>query len=199
MPNNTKKECKKCNEGKMHLCTVHYPYFTKECKHLNIESNMCPETCKDCGVIIDKNKEEDRTKAFGMNNGGSHVNYTGSLLREEKCICGRKKHEWTCKPYVDSVVSPSSNEDWEIEFDKFAESQVISFGTRQETKYLTDIWATAYKELKDFIRTTRLGAQRELTEEIINYMEDGLDEPTDWYVSVKNFLSSRGLLPKITE
>ena len=182
MPNNTKKEECHCQRtDRLH----------------RVDSNFKNHTFERCWK--DKNKEEDRTKAFGMNNGGSHVNYTGSLLREEKCICGRKKHEWTCKPYVDSVVSPSSNEDWEIEFDKFAESQVISFGTRQETKYLTDIWATAYKELKDFIRTTRLEAQRELTEEIINYMEDGLDEPTDWYVSVKNFLSSRGLLPKITE
>jgi hypothetical protein len=192
MPNNTKKECKKCNEGKMHLCTVHYPYFTKECKHLNIESNMCPETCKDCGVIIDKNKEEDRTKAFGMNNGGSHVNYTGSLLREEKCICGRKKHEWTCKPYVDSVVSPSSNEDWMIKFyEQFGANKIWVTPSRDNVQTIF--------EIENFIRQQRLEAQRELTEEIINYMEDGLDEPTDWYVSVKNFLSSRGLLPKITE
>lgn len=190
MPNNTKKE---------------------ECKHLNIESNMCPETCKDCGVIIDKNKEECKNKDKGCNHGRAenseyclscqirsenkeeecHCQRTDRLhrvdsnfknhtfercwkdspspqspLSEEKCICGRKKHEWTCKPYVDSVVSPSSNEDW----DKSKEWYEI-----------------------------RLEAQRELAEAVINYMEDGLDKPTDWYVSVKNFLSSRGLLPKITE
>ena len=46
---------------------------------------------------------------------------------------------------------------------------------------------------------TYLKAQCKLAEEIMDYMENGLDEPTDWYVSVKNFLSSRGLLPKITE
>lgn len=54
-------------------------------------------------------------------------------------------------------------------------------------------------DIVELIRKQRQEAQLKLAEEIMDYMENGLDEPTDWYVSVKNFLSSRGLLPKITE
>lgn len=120
-----------------------------------------------------------------------------------------------------NTPSPQSpvNEEWEKEYDE--KVGCFSFNTREPLDYNGVRYSQGNDVIKEFIRKqhqeayeaglkercqnmlskeeTYLKAQHELAEEIMDYMENGLDEPTDWYVSVKNFLSSRGLLPKITE
>ena len=119
-----------------------------------------------------------------------------------------------------NTPSPQSpvSEEWEERFEK----EIIDYFWDRETVIGTQRLSLNHiNKIKDFIRKQRqeayeeglkercqnmlskeetyLKAQHELAEEIMDYMENGLDEPTDWYVSVKNFLSSRGLLPKMTE
>ena len=148
---------------------------------------------------MDNNKEE-YTKVIKCGKCGQ------MRLPEEGC---------DCDPSPQSPV----NEDWEKEYDE--KVGCFSFNTREPLDYHGVRYSQGNDVIKDFIRKQRqeayeeglkercqnmlskeetyLKAQHELAEEIMDYMENGLDEPTDWYVSVKNFLLSRGLLPKITE
>lgn len=180
MPNNTKKEECHCQRtDRLH----------------RVDSNFKNHTFERCWK--DKNKEEvcpcdDGAKVVKQHLEGCKYFYPSpqSPLSEKECNCTispRNVHYKDCP-----LVAPSSNEDWMIKFyEQFGANKIWVTPSRDNVQTIF--------EIENFIRQQRLGAQRELTEEIINYMEDGLDEPTDWYVSVKNFLSSRGLLPKITE
>mgnify|MGYP003404001845 CR=1 FL=1 len=94
---------------------------------------------------------------------------------------------------MDMPNNPSSNEDWEKNFTSEFGLELQNLQTR--------------REVVEFIRTTRLEAQRSLAEEILDLQRE---EPLmveggvalDKIISVDNLkivLSSRGLLPKITE
>ena len=168
------------------------PFTSKNKEECPMKGRMCQCSAKENCIHIDKNKEEAEYEKESC----THYPRCDkpctpqSPLSEKECNCTispRNVHYKDCP-----LVAPSSNEDWMIKFyEQFGANKIWVTPSRDNVQTIF--------EIENFIRQQRLGAQRELTEEIINYMEDGLDEPTDWYVSVKNFLSSRGLLPKITE
>lgn len=182
------------------------------CKYFSPSPQSKREGCKQCinyfqnlGVlptnivlgsqencVLHKNSPQspvsDRTQAFGKNKGGSPIPYSDfQMTKVEK-------------------QSPVSEEYIATDFMRSIDGTIEEYKIERLVNLLRKQRQEAYEEgLKERCQNmlskeeTYLKAQHELAEEIMDYMENGLDEPTDWYVSVKNFLLSRGLLPKITE
>lgn len=160
----------------------------------------------------------------------------GTYQMTARCMCGKgcgesspqsplseedKIEKWGVVARKDfkqsDIVAPSSNEDWEKEFDdRFElESQGCSecggfeLVDRREERYPKGKYHCEYdlEKIKDFILQQRLAAQRSLAEEIIKQLGeepkiiDGIKTGMMAWTreGIIDFLTARGLLPKITE
>ncbi len=96
------KDCDKKHTHKGFWCPKCHPERYSECEHKNIESNMIPDTCRDCGKVIDYEEDLNPVGRNGDNeipigvsqwlNHGKKYGYDefflGKLIKE---IEGKKK------------------------------------------------------------------------------------------------------------
>jgi hypothetical protein len=194
------------------------PNNTKKEATLNIKNFHCSEhgfikpqpSCPKC-ISPQSPLSEERWCAKALDN-LKEARLQGQRDEREKWgVVARKDFKQS------DIVAPSSNEDWEKEFDdRFElESQGCSecggfeLVDRREERYPKGKYHCEYdlEKIKDFILQQRLAAQRSLAEEIIKQLGeepkiiDGIKTGMMAWTreGIIDFLTARGLLPKITE
>lgn len=140
----------------------------RKCEHNNIENNMCPAYCKDCGKLLDEALPRQppvrEMKPMGYN---SH------LLAE-------RNHS----PVQDGVQDAPVRKEWEDRFDRTFARPFWFEWTDEQREGLGMYSNLNVPEVKEYIRSERLAAQREIVKMILENKSSV--HKKDDYVSVSD-------------